>query len=263
MRCHVQGLTRTPTRPWAACLGLAAALLGSAAGCGSDAGPSILLNVLAQWKDDPGTTSDVGYELWVDFGWPSRSQSCFPAPPDLTVTVDGRSVAPDHRGDCEWDIFIVVPNVAPDMPVDVRVSAGSHVYGEAIYDDLFPGFGAQLIGAGDDGTMPAGSPVTVQFPGMDAAVDVGLAAGHFHWLDLQPGTVPFYTYAPGTSAPDGRSVQLTAPSITGRASLVIKGIFADPTRKPSPIATTCTGFTNCLGTPSSDAIGPLSVTVVP
>jgi hypothetical protein len=243
-------------------VGLVAAVIGGMAGCGSDAAPPIALNVSARWNDDPGTVSDVGYELWVDFGWPSRLQTCFPVPSDLTVTVDGRDFVPDHRGDCEWDIFMVVPGVAPDAPVDVRVSSGSHVYGEAIYDGLFPGVGAQLVPAGD-GTVHSGDPVTVQFPGTRVAAYPDTSWGQFHWLDPQADPVPFYTFAPGTTASDGRSFQLTVPSITGRASLIIKGIFNDPAAAPVAIASTCTGFTNCIANPATDIVGPVPVTVLP
>jgi hypothetical protein len=85
----------------------------------------------------------------------------------------------------------------------------------------------------------------------------------FHWLDAQSDPVPFYTFAPGTTASDGRSFQATVPSITGHASLVIKGIFNDASQTLAPVASTCTGFTNCIATAATGIVGPVSVTVVP
>jgi hypothetical protein len=248
----------------AARLAAMTALLAGVVGCGSDEGPPIAINVGAHWNDDPGTTGEIGYELWVDFGWPDRSKTCFPRPRDLTVTVDDRDFVPDPRGDCEWDMLLVVTGVATDRPVDVRVSSGSHVYGEAIYDNLFPGLGATLLPAGD-GTIHAGGQATVQLPSTETVIDPRYGWGQFHWLDTPAASVPFYTFVPGTATPDGTTIQLDTPSLTGRASVVIKGVgFADgSTPVPSLVAATCTGFTSCIADPDIRTAGPVLVNVVP
>jgi hypothetical protein len=202
---------------------------------------------LAVWG---GTLGEIGYELWVDFGWPDRNKSCFPLPPDLTVTVGDRDFVPDHRGECEWDMLLVVTGVATDKPVDIRVSSGSHVYGEAIYDDLFPGLGATLVPAGD-GTIHSGNQVTVQLPSTERVLDPAYGWAQFHWLDTPTASVPFFTRVPGTATPDGTTIQLDTPSLTGRASVVIEdvGFSGGGTPVPSLGAATCTGFTSCIAGP--------------
>ncbi len=238
----------------AACL----TAMAGAGGCGSDAPPSISLMTGAEWNDDPAALDRIGYRVFVDFGWPSRVQSCFSLPPDLTVTMNERQATPTQLGECVWDILVNFDAVPPDAPVHVRVASGSHVYGEATFDDLFPGFGAQLVPPGD-GTVQAGTQFTVALPPTAVPVSVNLGAGHFYWLDTPPSEVPFYTFAPGMDGPDLKSVVITAPAITGRATLIVKSVF----QGGFGMASSCTGFESCTSWPSSLAAGPIAVDVVP
>ncbi len=240
----------------AACLAGAA---GITAGCGSDASPPISLFTTADWKDNPGSLDEIGYRVTVDFGWPSRAQSCFPLPSDLTVSVNEREVTPTELGECVWDILVEFDAVPPDTPVHVRVAGGGRIYGEATYDDLFPGFGAQLTPAGD-GTVHANSPFTILLPSTVSPVATDLGAGNFYWLDIQPPEVPYFTFGPGTYGPDPQRVAITAPGITGRATLIVKDVFEG---SGLGTARSCTGFDSCPSLPASLAAGPIAVNVVP
>ena len=238
----------------AACL----AAMAGAAGCGSDAPPPIDLLTAAVWNEDPGTLDAIGYRVSVDFGWPSRAQSCFSLPSDLTVAVNDRVVTPEQTGECVWDILVNFDAVAPDGPVHVRIASGSRVYGEATYDDLFPGVGAQLVPAGD-GTIHAGSQVVVALPATTVPFGPNLGAGRFYWLDAQPSGVPFYTFA---IAPDGsvpQTVVMTAPAITGRAMLIVESVF----NQGLGSATSCSGFESCTSSPTEGWAGPISVDIIP
>lgn len=241
----------------AACLAAAA---GITAGCGSDASPPpISLFTTADWNDDPGSLDKLGYRVTLDFGWPSRAQSCFPLPSDLTVSLNEHEVTPVGTGECVWDFLVEFDAVPPDAPVHVRVAGGGRVYGEATYDDLFPGFGAQLTPAGD-GTVRANSPFTVLLPPTVSPVATDLGAGNFYWLDTQPPEVPFYTFGSGTDGPDPQRVVITAPGITGRAKLIVKDVLKG---SGIGIPTSCTGFDSCPSLPAELVAGPIDVVVVP
>jgi hypothetical protein len=234
----------------------AATCLG--AGCASDAAPPIELLATAQWNRDPPTLDAIGYQVWVDFGWPSRTESCFALPMDLTVTLNDRQATPPRLGECVWDTLVQFDAVPPDAPVHVRVASGKHVYGEATYNNLFPGYGAQFIPAGD-GTFHVGDAIAVAFPSsaVPTASDVG--AGHFYWLDAQPSGIPYYTFA---NAPDGfvpNSVVIAAPATTGQATLVVQTVLNGGYAG----AASCSGFEHCTSLPNSDTIGPIAVNIIP
>jgi hypothetical protein len=209
--------------------------MASAGGCGSDAPPPILLMTGAEWNDYPAALDRIGYRVSVDFGWPSRAQSCFSLPPDLTVTMNERQATPTQLGECVWDMLVTFDAVPPDAPVHVRVASGSHVYGEA------------------------GTQFTVALPPTAVPVSVNLGAGYFYWLDTPPSAVPFYTFAPGMDGPDQKAVVITAPATTGRATLIVKSVF----QGGFGTASSCTGFDSCTSWPSSQAAGPIAVDVVP
>ena len=105
----------------------------------------------------------------------------------------------------------------------------------------------------------------MRLPSTETVVDPPSGSGQFHWLDTPAASVPFFTYVPGTAAPDGTTIQLDTPSLTGRASVVIKGVgFAGGnTPVPSLGAATCTGFTSCFAGPDIRTAGPVLVNVVP
>jgi len=255
MRGQTQVVAASALIRVAACL----TALASAGGCASDAAPPpIALLTSAEWNDDPPSLDRMGYQVSVDFGWPSRRDSCFPMPADLTVNMNDRYVTPTQLGDCVWDTLVHFDAVPPG-PVHVTVASGSYVYGEADFDNLFPGFGAQLALPGD-GTVHAGSPFTVNLPPTAVPVSTNLGYGEFYWLDTQPSEVPYYTFENGMDGPDPQTVVLTAPATTGRAKLVVKSVFND---SAFAAAQSCTGFDSCVGWPSSQAAGPIDVEVVP
>ncbi len=238
----------------AACL----AAMAGAARCGSDAPPPIALLTHAEWNDNPSTLDAIGYRVSVDFGWPSRAKDCFSLPSDLTVTMNERQATPTEMGECVWDIVANFDAVPPDAPVHVRVAGGGRVYGEATFDNLFPGFGAHLVPPGD-GTVQADSQFTVALPATAVPVTQNLSAGHFFWLDTPPSQVPFFTFARGMDGSDPQTVVITAPATAGRAALVVSSVFQGGYAS----ATSCTGFESCTSWPSSDAAGPIVVDVVP
>jgi hypothetical protein len=232
--------------------------LAVAGACGSDAPPPISLLTAAAWNDDPATLAEIGYRVSVDFGWQSRAQSCFSLPTDLTVTMNEREVIPTQLGECVWDILVRFDAVPPDAPVHVRVASGSQVYGEATYDDLFPGFGAQLVPPGD-GTVRSGSQFVVALPPTAVPVAGDLGFGLLYWLDTAPPAVPFYTFAPGMGGSDPQTIEITAPATAGRATLIVKSVF----KSAFGSATSCSGFDHCISLPSSEDAGPLAINVVP
>ena len=239
-----------PTAFWLAAL--------AAVGCGSNGIPPANINVSAQWNDDPGTVAAIGYSVSLEIVWPSRGQDCFSLPSDLTVAVNDQQVVAQPPGDCSsWDLRFDA--IAPDAPVTVRMFSGSHGYGEAIYDDLFPGFGAQ-VAAASGSQVPAGGQIEVILPAGAVAADPTLLWGQFHWTDPGSAGVPFSTRAPAMAGPDPQSVLVTAPStLTGAAMLVIKGGFH------STLGTlkSCTGFGACLSNTAAESAGPVSVVVTP
>jgi hypothetical protein len=232
-----------------------AALLGGAAGCGSDQSPEIDLMAVGSWNLDPGSADQIGYQVDVDFGWPSRTETCFPLPEDLTVTLNGREVVPEHRGDCEWDMLVRFDAVAPDAPVTVSVQSRDHRWGEATYQGLFPGSAAQLVTPA--GQARAGDPIVVEIPAGTVLSSSSYGA-QFYWLDTPPSQPTFYDYVGAALASDSRSVTIVAPATTGRAALVVRAVF------PSDYisAQSCSGFANCLALPEMETLGPVSVEVV-
>jgi hypothetical protein len=237
----------------------AACLVGMACvgGCDSSAAPAIELLTHAEWNESPPSLDKIGYQVSVDFGWPSRHDTCFPMPSHLTVSMNERTVTPTQLGDCVWDILVTFDAVPPG-PVHVSVSSDGYVYGDADFDNLFPGAGAQLAVPGD-GTVLAGSQFTVSLPPTVMPVATNLGYGEFYWLDTPSSGVPYYTFAPGMDGPEPQTVVMTAPTITGHASLVVKSVFGGDFGP----AASCTGFDSCTAWPSSQAAGPIDVVVVP
>ncbi len=230
----------------------------AAAGCGSNGIPPANINTSAQWNDDPGTVTAIGYSVNLEIVWQSRGQDCFSLPSDLTVAVNDQQVVAQPPGDCStWDLRFDA--IAPDAPVTVRMFSGSHVYGEAIYDGLFPGFGAQ-VAAASSSQVPAGGQIEVILPAASVAADPTVLWAQFHWTDPGSAGVPFHTFAPAVAGTDPQSVLVTAPSTaTGAAMLVIKGEL-----RSNPATTnSCTGFNACLSGSTAEAAGPVSVVVTP
>jgi hypothetical protein len=99
----------------------------------------------------------------------------------------------------------------------------------------------------------------------ERVIDPSYGWGQFHWLDTPATSVPFFTSVRGMAPPDGTTIQLDTPLLTGRASLVIKdvGFAGGSTPVPSLGAATCTGFTSCIAGPDIRTAGPIMVNVVP
>jgi len=232
--------------------------LASAAGCGSNAPPPVELHGFADWNDDPATVDAIGYQVTLELQWPTRGASCFPLPSDLTVALNDHSIVPASAGDCADDFILPFDGVAPDAPVSVRVFSGSLVYGEATFDNLFPGFGAQLASGGAS-QVAAGGQVEVTLPATAVPVASNLLSGQFDWTAAGPSGVPFNTFARGMAGPDPQSVILTAPTgLTGSAIVVVKSVF----QSISGTATSCTGFIRCEVLPDMQTAGPVSVDVI-
>ena len=235
-----------------------ATMVAGAGACSNPAAPpAIALLTHAEWNEAPPSLDRIGYQVSVDFGWPDRPQSCFPMPPDLIVTMNQRTVTPTQLGDCVFDMLVTFDAVPPG-PVHVSVASDGYVYGEADFDNLFPGFGARLAVPGD-GTVHAGSQFTVSLPPTVMPVDTSLGYGELFWLDTPASAVPYYTFVPGTEGSEPQTFVMTAPAITGHASLIVKSVFGGSFGP----AASCTGFENCTAWPSQEAAGPIDVTVVP
>jgi hypothetical protein len=233
--------------------------LSATPGCDSAAPPPVRLEARSTWNDDPGSIDAIGYRVSVDVVWPTRLEDCFSLPADLTISLNDHPVVPEPMGDCAGSLTANFDAVAPDGPVDIRVVGGGHVYGEATYDDLFPGFGAQLSSASNN-QLPAGGEVQVTLPATAVSVAADLFSAHFHWTD-GISAVPFYTFALGKVGPDPQTVIITVPSTpTGPAQMIIKSVFFHDTIGS---AKSCTGFTFCGSFPDMDSAGPISVQVTP
>jgi len=81
----------------------------------------------------------------------------------------------------------------------------------------------------------------------------------FYWLDMPATAPPYHTFATGTLSADGSTFETTAPAITGHAAVVLKTIF----KTDLGVASSCTGFQNCVAEPDNQTIGPVFVEVVP
>jgi hypothetical protein len=260
MRRSAEGIGRQPSlRVTAVGMALQLAALCAAAGCGSAAPPPVRLDLSARWNRDPGTVDEIGYRVSIEVGWPTRREDCFPLPADLTVALNDRQVVLGPMGDCADGLPANFNAVAPDAPVNVRVFSGSHVYGQAIYDNLFPGFGAQLASNGSN-QLIAGSQVEVTLPPTANPVATDLYSAHFVWTVPGPSGVPFYTFAPGKEGSDRLSALITVPSTpTGPAQLIVESVF----QPGGGLARSCTGFTFCNAVPDNETAGPISVQVTP
>jgi hypothetical protein len=243
--------------PAARVASLASLLLG-AASCGEDSNPELTIFTAASWNRDPETFADIGYQVGVDFGWRARSKTCFPLPVDLKVTLNDREIVPAQTGDCEWDLLVWFNAVDPGKLITVRVKSGAQVLGEATYDALFPGFGAQLL-APSNGRVRAGDPATITLPvaAMPAAEDFFF--GIFYWLDTPATLPPFYTLARGSKGAAPGTVTINAPAMTGRAIMVVGSVFDIG----STDATSCIGFSQCQGMKDYDVLGPIPIEVIP
>jgi hypothetical protein len=233
-----------------------------ASGCGSSETHKMMLLTKAQWNDYPGSAADVGYWISVDFGWPDRTQECFPLPAALHVTVNGQPAQPVqvYGGDCLWDVVYQIGPISPDgaQTTMVRVLDGENQLGEASYSGLFPSFPAKLVSPAD-GTVHAGEGLTFALLGpLPAGIEISVNAKYF-WLDTAGGIPPYYEWASATLAPDRQTITVQSPSSAtqGRAAIVIP-VFVQPMQ----VAQSCVGFTSCAGWQNDD-IGPVFVEVVP
>src|SRR5262245_52602310 len=68
---------------------LAFVLAAGVPACGEDGDPEMMVSTWFRWNEDPGSVDEIGYQVSVDVGWPSRFESCFDLSPGLHVTVNG------------------------------------------------------------------------------------------------------------------------------------------------------------------------------
>lgn len=234
------------------------ALLSAASGCDSAAPPAARIEARATWNDGAGSFDTIGYRVSVEVDWPTRLEDCFQLPADLTITLNDHPVVPAPAGDCASGLTANFDAVAPDAPVNIRVFGGGQVYGAATFDDLFPGFGAQLSSGTNNNQVPAGGQIQVTLPASAVTVASDLFFAHLHWTDAGISTVPFFTFANAKVGSDPQTVLITVPATpTGPAQLIIKSVF----RETSGSARSCTGFTSCGSFPDMDSAGPISVQV--
>jgi len=229
--------------------------LGAAA-CGSDNPPAILL-ATGSWNDNPSTVDETGYQVSADVGWPDRPQSCFSLSPNLRIRIDDAEVVPMIYGDCRIDVLVTSGAFRQDVPITVQLKDGDHVLAQAQYDHLFPGANAKLVTPADGQQVAVGDPVVLTMPVQPA--DPTVIYADFYWLDMPATAPPYHTFATGTLSADGSTFETTAPAITGHAAVVLKTIF----KTDLGVASSCTGFQNCVAEPDNQTIGPVFVEVVP
>jgi hypothetical protein len=92
-------------RTWADGLASFAGIALALAACGARSSDDMQLLTSAEWKDDPGSTAEIGFWVSVDVGWNSRVDSCSPLSAAVHVTVDDHEAeyVPYSTGDCVWD----------------------------------------------------------------------------------------------------------------------------------------------------------------
>jgi hypothetical protein len=231
--------------------------LALAAGCGDNqAKLEVDLLAGAQWNENPTSIGEIGYQVVVDVGWPSRPYSCFPLSPDLRIRVNDLEAVPMKTGDCELDVLVRMGAFLADTPITVRLEDGERLVGEARYEGLFPGFGAQLAGT-QAAEVHAGDPIRIALPA--PAPDAIIAIPFLYWMNTAPSVPPFHTYVPGSFEADGQTIDLTAPPLTGRAQLVIQSALPGG----FGAAQSCTGFSTCAALPAYETVGPIAVDIVP
>ena len=79
-----------------------------------------------------------------------------------------------------------------------------------------------------------------------------------YWLDPPDDVPPFYSYALATMESDRQSITIPAPTLTGRAAMVVQAFD----QRLMGSARSCVGFTSCAEWPS-ESIGPVFVEVIP
>jgi hypothetical protein len=240
---------------------IACLLLGAASGCGDDNTPlDMRLLTATRWLRDPGAIDEIGYEVHVDIGWPSRGMTCFALSPDLRVTVNDREPVPlVARADCEWDVLLSLRGFASDTDLTVKLHDGDRLLGEATYTGMFPGFSSWRVVSPADGRVRAGEPLALAAsPGAPGLFSVNVGA-YFHWLDMAGPAPPFNTFVSMMAGPDRLTAEATVPTLTGRALMVVHNV-AD---MPFGAAASCTGFSFCESWADTSTVGPFAVEVIP
>jgi hypothetical protein len=238
----------------AAAVGLLAVVLG---GCGDDQKDNIALMARAEWRRDPGSAAEVGYEVWADVGWIDRIGTCARISKALRVTVnDIEAPLTEEGGECPFDaLFIGGAFTRPD-PVTVRLFDGDHLLGAATFDGAFWGAQARLI-APAAGQVQPGDPVVVSIP--PDGPPPTLTYARWYWLDTAPSVPPFYTGSDAPVGDENTTISAHVPDVAGLSGRVVLAF----TYGPEAIigATTCTGFSSCAMTVSY-ALGPISLDVL-
>jgi len=237
-----------------------AALLGaSAVGCSSpDPDPKVALYTSVGWNDDPGTLDAIGYQVQVDIGWPDRATDCFALSPDLNVTVNDRAPKAIVAEGCRWDVLTTFDGFLKDEPITIQLKDGARLLAEATYNRPFPGFDMQLVSPAD-GTVRSGEKVAVALP--EPTFERPVIGAMFYWRDPPPeGVPPFHSIVHTPGARASQPIEVTAPTLTGRAWLVVT---AWPYSKSMFGADASSGFESCVITNPELLSGPVAVEVVP
>lgn len=236
---------------------LASCLGGLGAGsCGGDQ-PPVMLSAAGAWNADPSTVAETGYQVAADVGWPDRRQSCSPLSANLRIRINDVEATPMVTGDCRWDVRVTSGAFQQDLPITVQLVDRDQVLGEAHFEGLFPGAHARLVTPANGQQVRAGDSIVLTMP--MPPVSGGTTYAEFYWLDTPATVPPFHTFANGTLSADGSMFQTTAPTMTGRAAVVLKTVFDVG---PGP-ASSCSGFESCDAQPNTNTIGPVFVEVVP
>jgi hypothetical protein len=239
-------------------IGLAGAAATGVAGCGDSSRPPMVLLVSAEWNSDPATADDVGYQVLVDLGWPSRPTDCFPLSPNLKVHVNDLEVTPLPDGDCEFDVLVRAGAFRQDTPVTVAIEDGGEQLGEARFTGLFPGFATHLVSPADGQEVHAGAPIVLSVPTQGYYLDLDF--GEILWLDGPASVPPYSDYLSScTLDADGQSCTVTGPTTTGHGALTLTTVSAGD----YIAAQSCTGFQSCAELPEQMTLGPVFIDVVP
>ena len=202
----------------AQCRGARLAAVTAGLACASAADrttpPPIALNVSAHWNDDPGTTGDDRVRAVGRLRLARPLQDLLPA----SARSDrdrrrSRLRARTHRGDCEWDMLLVVTGVPPDAPVDVQRLQRQPRLRRGDLRRSVSGFGASADPRGRR-HHSRGEPGDRSASDRSAVIRSGYRAGRqFHWLDTPPRRSPSTRSRPAPAAPDGTiDPGSTAPS---------------------------------------------------
>ena len=233
-------------------------LVAGVGGCGGDDEPDrVVLNGMAEWRQDPGSLAEVGYHLQPDVSFIDRAGDCAHIPKGLRVTVNDIEATPiGRRAACDVDgLFDAGPFTTPE-PVTVRAFDGDRLLGEATYEGLFWGLQAGLVSPPDGQVRPGDQVVVSVPPGKERPTQ---PYADWYWLGTAPSVPPFFTTSATVLSADGSTITATVPDISGLSgpvALALRHGYFD-----RPPATPCAGFIYCAIS-AWYALGPIPLTVL-